>query len=73
MKNCRKVLTALMFALLLSTSALAGEMQTGITSQPPPPEQRTGEMHTDKAAITLETDTVTRLALGLLQNLLPMF
>jgi len=71
MKNCRKVLAALVLALLFSTSVFAGEMHTGRTSQPP--EQRAGVIHTGKAAPTPETDTVTRLALSLLQNLLPLF
>ncbi len=73
MKNCRKALAALLLALLLSTSAVAGEMHTDVASQPPPPGQRAGEIHTGKAVSTFESDTMTRLTLSLLQNLLPLF
>lgn len=78
MKNYRKAITALVFALALSTYTFAGEMHTGRTATPPPltGEMQTGvtdgEMHTDKAASTPKTDITTGIALDLLQRLLSL-
>lgn len=77
MKSYRNAAAALLLALALATSALAGEMQTGVASPQPAPtvngEMHTGtpegEIHTDGAASTPEAaDTVTEIALNLLQS-----
>lgn len=77
MKYYRNAVAALMLALMLSTSAFAGEMHTGLT--PPPPTANgvmqtgatNGEIHTGVAASS-PTDTVTETALNLLQSLLSL-
>jgi hypothetical protein len=80
MKSYRNAVAALLLALVLSTSAFAGEMQTGITSPDPQPTPTTansttqttttdGEMQTGVVASTPQaTDTVTETALNLLQS-----
>lgn len=80
MKNYRKTVAALVLALAFSTSALAGEMHTGITQPDPQPTPTTnGVMHTDGEIQTGEiadtpttTDAVTETALTLLQGLLAL-
>lgn len=73
MNNYRKICAALLLACALSAPALAGEMHTDRTQPPPPPEQRAGEMHTGKDASMPVSDTLTGIALNLLQTLLPLF
>jgi hypothetical protein len=77
MKSYRNVAAALLLALVLATSALAGEMQTGVASpQPPPAASSTtetvttdGVIQTGEAAPTPEAaDTVTGIALNLLES-----
>jgi hypothetical protein len=72
MKNYRKAVAALVFALVLSASAFAGEIHTDVTSSPPAPTAMVGEMHTGKAASTPKTDITTGIALDLLQSLLSL-
>lgn len=91
MKNCRNGAAALVLALVLSTSAFAGEIHTGIAAPPPPPAAN-GEMHTGvtdggihtgatdgvmqtgaAASTPQATDSVTEIALGLLQSLMNLF
>ena len=69
MKSYRKFVAALVFALVLSASAFAGEMQTGRAA---PPSTAPGEIHTDRAASTPKADITTGLALDLLQSLLSL-
>lgn len=66
MKNSyRKALCALVLSLALTASAFAGEIHTGITNPPQPPPT-SGEQ-------TVTTDTVTEIALNLLQSVLSLF
>jgi hypothetical protein len=65
---CRKAIAAALLALVLASSALAGEMQTGFAA-PSPDATTAGEMQTGIAATS---DTVTGIALDLLQNLLAL-
>lgn len=69
MKNYRKFVAALVFTLILSVSALAGEIQTGRTAPQP---TVSGEIHTSRAASTPKADITTGLALDLLQSLLSL-
>ena len=73
MKSYRKALAALVLAFVFSTSAFAGDgiMHTGITP-PPPPVQADGAMWTGVAAPAPEADTLTEIALNVLQNLLTL-
>ena len=79
MKSYRNYVTALALALVLTTSAFAGEMHTGVAGPEPQPtpaangEIQTGTtngvMQTGEAASTPEAlDTVTAAALNLLQS-----
>lgn len=77
MKSYRNATTALLLALVLATSAFAGEMQTGVASPQPTPsaismtETTTtdGVMQTGVTASTSgAADTVTGIALNLLQS-----
>lgn len=78
MKNCRNILAASVLALLLSASALAGEMHTDSPTPPPATSITTqtaatdGEMHTDAATAPAPgtTDPVIKAALELLPTLL---
>ena len=72
MKTLRQLCAALVLTLALTLSAFAGDMPTGITAEPPPPESQvttTGDMSTGVTA----TDSVTAVALSLLQSLPPLF
>jgi hypothetical protein len=69
MKNYRKFIAALVFVLVLSVSAFAGEMQTGRDA---PPSTAPSEMHTDRAASTTKADITTGFALDFLQSLLSL-
>lgn len=82
MKSYRNVAAALLLALALATPAFAGEMQTGVASpQPTPAASSTtemvtadGVMQTGEAASTPEAaDTVTELALNLLESVFALF
>ncbi|HEX8558930.1 MAG TPA: hypothetical protein VF668_12550 [Pyrinomonadaceae bacterium] len=78
MKTNRNATAALLLALVLATSAFAGEMHTdgAPVSQPTPATSSTAETattggvtHTDGAASTVEAaDTMTAAALSLLQS-----
>lgn len=83
MKNCRKVLGALVLALAFVTSASAGIMHTDGSPEPAPtptangeiqhPVTADGEMHTGEPASAPDaTDALTEAALTLLQGLLAL-
>jgi hypothetical protein len=74
MKSYRNALAALVLAVVFSTSAFAGDgiMYTEKTSPPPPPAQAEGIMYTEIAAPPSEEDTLTEIALSLLQTLIPL-
>lgn len=74
MKTLRHLCAALALTFVLALPAFAGQMDTGITAPPPPPQ---GNMSTTVAGNmeTGDTDTATAMevALSLLQSLLLMF
>jgi hypothetical protein len=73
MKSYRNAIAALVLAFVFSTSAFAGDgiMHTGITPPSPPPQVE-GIMHTGIASPTPEENTLTEIALSLLQTLIPL-
>jgi hypothetical protein len=83
MKSLKKVCAAVLLTLILSLSALAGDMSCGITAPPPPPQSQsatTGDMpagiaSTDGAAgdEAMAFNPVTEIALNLIQSLLALF
>lgn len=83
MKDCRKVLGALVLALAFATSASAGIMHTDGSPAPAPtptangeiqhPVTADGEMQTGKPTLAQEaTDAITEATLTLLQGLLAL-
>lgn len=81
MKNYRKATAALILALIFCAPASAGEMHTDVAAPAPPPaansviqpEAVDSEMQTGDAASALEaTDTLTGIALNLLQSVLSL-
>ena len=84
MKNYRNAAAALALALILCTSAFAGEMHTNAPSPPPAPTPAAhsviqagatdGETQTGDAVYVPEApDTLTGIALNLLQSVLSLF
>jgi hypothetical protein len=74
MKSYRNAIAALALAFIFSTSAYAGDgiIWTGKTPPPPPPPQADGIIWTGIAAPASEEDTLTEIALSLLQTLMPL-
>lgn len=72
MKNYRNALAALVLAFVFSTSAFAEGIIWTDKTPPPPPSQAEGIIWTDSAVPALEEDTLTEIALSLLQTLLPL-
>jgi type IV secretory pathway VirB2 component (pilin) len=78
MKTLRRLCAALVLTLALALSAFGGEIATGVTAPPPPPQATaTGEISTtvtgDIATGVTVTDPVTETLLSLLQSLLSLF
>jgi hypothetical protein len=80
MKTLRRICTAFSLTLVLTLSAFAGDISTGIIATPPPPDSQalaTGEMSTtvtgEISTSVTAMDPVTEVALNLLQNLPPLF
>lgn len=84
MKQLRLSLAATVLTLAFSIPAFAGDMETGITSQPPMPPVATasGDMQTPVAGqmetgVTANEATATaslsEIALGLMQSVLSLF
>lgn len=80
MKTLQRLCAALVLTLTLGVSALAGEMQTTVVSQPPPPDQAAqattmGEMQTTVTGdmTTGVTPTTTEIALNLIVSVLSIF
>ena len=75
MKSYRNAIAALFLAFVFSTYASAGDgiIHTDRTPPPPPPPaQAEGVIYTDVAAPVPEGDTLTEIALTLLQTLIPL-
>ena len=83
MKNLRRLFCAVVFTLALTVPAFAGDMQTTVTSQPPAQPQTamangdiqtgvTGQIEIGSSEATA-TDSVTEIALNLLQSVLSLF
>ncbi len=82
MRALRQLSVALVLTLALAITAFAGEIQTGITSPPPPPQTVTvageiqtgvaGQEETDSGEATA-ADSVAEIALNLLQSVLSLF
>lgn len=82
MKNFRHLCAALVLTFMLALSASAGEIQTGITSPPPPATSATaGDIELPGASTsTTTTDSqsagdpsITETVLNLLQGVLALF
>ncbi|HWT02895.1 MAG TPA: hypothetical protein VN256_21780 [Pyrinomonadaceae bacterium] len=79
MKRVRQLCAALALTLILSLTALAGDMSCGITSTAPPQQTQAaacgdmscGVASTDESASGVPF--VTEVALGLLQSVLALF
>jgi hypothetical protein len=85
MKNLRRLSVALVFALTLTFSAFAGEIDTGIAPPPPPQSQTqaattdgeiqttlTGQAGTSGGEVSA-TGSATNAALNLVQSVLALF
>jgi hypothetical protein len=74
MKSYRNAVSALVLAIVFSTSVFAddGVIHTEKTTPPPPPPPVTGVIHTEIAAPAPDTDVLTGITLHLLQNLLKL-
>jgi len=74
MKSYRKAITALVLAIVFSASVYADEgvLHTDRTPPPPPPPQADGVLHTDIAAPAPKEETLTEIALTLLQSVLSL-
>lgn len=85
MKSYRNAAAALLLAFVIATTAFAGEMHTGVTGPNPQPTPAAnsiketgttadGVIQTGEAASTPEAaDTVTEIALNLLQSVFALF
>jgi hypothetical protein len=80
MKTLQRLCAGFVLTLALTPSVFAGDMSTGITAPPPPPDSQsaaTGDMSTtvtgDMSTGVTDIDPVTEVALNLLQNLPPLF
>lgn len=83
MKSLRRLSVALVFALALTAPALAGDIETGKTQQPPPSNQTAattdgqinttvaGQVDTGSSEATA-ADSATGIALSLLQSVLSL-
>lgn len=88
MKNLRQLCAAVVLTLALVTSAVAGTIHTGVTQPPPPAPQGVistgspstqGNIHTgvtnqeSAEGEATASDSVTEIALTLLQSVLSLF
>lgn len=81
MKPLRRLCVALVFALALTNSVFAGEIDTGIAPPPPPRTATTNgqiettvieQTKTDSSEATT-IDSATEIALNLIQSVLSLF
>lgn len=79
MKTLRRLCAAFVLTLALTLSAFGGQIETGVTTAPPPPPDTaaTGQIETgitgEISSGVTATDPVTEIALNLLQSLLSLF
>lgn len=80
MKKLQQLCVASMFTLVLTTATFAGDISTGGIPQPPPPGASSalapGDIDTPGRGVQnpqAKSDSVTDLALNLLQTMLSMF
>ncbi len=78
MKNLRKPFAVLLLSCVLTLSARAGNMYTGITEPPPPPPGNAETTNTqnsseESSGETTTVDPVTATVVVLLQNLAALF
>jgi hypothetical protein len=66
MKSYRNAVAALVLALVLATSALAGEIQTGFTDPPPTANSTAQTTTTDGIIQTGAAESLTQIALNVL-------
>jgi hypothetical protein len=72
--NCRKILAAVVLALIITTPALAGDGIIWTEFAPPPPPAMGGTTQTDDTLSTSEAaDALTEIGLSLLEGLLTRF
>ena len=72
MKNYRNAIAPLILAFVFSTSTFGeGVIHTDKTP-PPPPLQADGVIHTDHVPPVPEEETLTEIALSLLDTLIPL-
>ncbi|MCA1564827.1 MAG: hypothetical protein LC803_04205 [Acidobacteria bacterium] len=73
MKSYRSAIAALVLALVFSTSAFGDGVLHTDKTPPPPPPQADGVLWTEGASLTPEEeDTLTEIALSVLQILIPL-
>ena len=81
MKKLQQLCVVAVFTLVLTTTTMAGDIQTGGTPQPPPPgawsEIAPGDIQTPGRSVqnlqATSDPVVADIALGLLQTVLAMF
>jgi hypothetical protein len=73
MKNLRQFCSAVVFTLVLTFSAFAGDIQApGVIAQPPPPPQSSSRGEMD-GPVALALDPLTEITLKMLESMLPIF
>jgi len=76
MKTLRQLCAMVVLTLALTASVFAGTIHTGKTEPTPTPQpilQTDGTIHTGVVESEPEADTVTEIALNLLQSVLSLF
>lgn len=73
MKNVQRVAGAAVFTLVLSLSASAGDIHTGVPEPEPTPVTAQGGIHTMNGDAEAVGGSVTEAALSLIQSVLSLF
>lgn len=71
MKNIKQLCAAIVLTFAFSLPTLAGEIQMGFTPPPPPPATARAATTADEGQT--DTDSLTEIALNLLQSVLALF
>jgi hypothetical protein len=72
MKSYQTAIAALILTFAFTTSAFGDGIIHTEKTPPPPPPQAEGIIHTEETAPEPEEDTLTEIALSLLQTLIPL-